>query len=116
MSLPLKTKDKLAIIHNGSFHNIDSGIIRYEQGDKLNLTDNIALKALKNFHFTQLDGSINYGYNSDGNLAKHPVKVHLIGANPDLYGGTPVELTLNLDIDFSEVIQLIENLLFTQSD
>jgi len=90
--IPTSLKKGTLIVKDGTFHSVEKGIIKYStelassEGD-----ENIALKALENFHYQTLDGTMSY--NEDG---YYKIKLHLLGANPELYDGYPVDFTLNL--------------------
>jgi hypothetical protein len=95
-TLPFSLKNGMIIIKDGSFKALDKGLIKYTYTYTYTDTDsdkeeNIALKALKNFHYESLDGT--FSYNEEG---LYHIKLHLLGTNPDLYGGYPVDFILNL--------------------
>ena len=92
LTLPLQSVGGKLVIKDGQFVSQKPGIIKYDSGVNLNESENIALKALQNFQYTQLDGAINY--DEEGNYL---LKIHLVGANPDLYDGYPVDFTLNIN-------------------
>ncbi|MCP4270443.1 MAG: hypothetical protein GY781_00545, partial [Gammaproteobacteria bacterium] len=91
-NIPASLKNGTLIVKDGTFQAEENGIIKYSteltssEGE-----ENIALKALENFHFQTLDGTMSY--DEDG---FYKIKLHLLGANPDLYDGYPVDFTLNL--------------------
>ena len=90
--LPVKTEEGAFVVKDGKFNSVGEGIIKYSSGEALQESDNIALQALANFHYKQLDGAIDY--DSKGGYS---IKIHLLGANPDLYDGYPVDFVLNLN-------------------
>ncbi|WP_196139912.1 YdbH domain-containing protein [Aliikangiella sp. G2MR2-5] len=89
--LPLKQKGDAIVIENGLFKSKGDGIIKYDTGQDLSGSQNIAFKALQNFHYNELDGTLNYN-NETGYL----IKIHLLGSNPDLYDGRAVDFTFNI--------------------
>jgi len=90
--IPTSLKNGTLIVRDGSFQAEEKGIIKYStelassEGE-----ENIALKALENFHYQTLDGTMSYDENGF-----YKIKLHLLGANPELYDGYPVDFTLNL--------------------
>lgn len=91
-TIPIEGEGLALTVKNAEFKNIDKGVIKYLSGDELQQTQNIALQALANFHYTELDGTLDY--DKDGN---YKIKLHLLGSNPDLYDGYPVDFVLNLN-------------------
>ena len=77
-------------------------MVRYSSSISAAPTDNIGLSALENFHFTELDGTIDY--NPDGS---YRLKVHLAGSNPDLYNGYPIALNLNIGGMLPEAFEVL---------
>ncbi|RKZ99781.1 MAG: hypothetical protein DRQ47_10485, partial [Gammaproteobacteria bacterium] len=99
--LPISLEDGSLTVTDGSFKAIGDGLIKYNTelgADQVN--DNIALKALENFHYKSLDGNIDY--NKEG---LYHIKLHLLGANPELYDGYPVDFVLNLDGELSGIFK-----------
>ena len=91
----------MIIIKDGNFKALDKGIIKYTYTDTdSGEEENIALKALKNFHYESLDGT--FSYNEEG---LYHIKLHLLGSNPDLYDGYPVDFILNLRGELSGVFR-----------
>ncbi|WP_251358773.1 YdbH domain-containing protein [Kangiella sp. TOML190] len=88
--LPIKISDKGPSIVDGSFKSNAAGIIKVNTG--ASAQTNIAFQALQNFHYQELSGVINY---SESEIYR--LKIFLKGANPDLYDGFPIELTLNVE-------------------
>jgi len=99
MTVPVSTQEDAVIIRNATFSNVTNGVIQYTSEQAQAVSDNIALQALRNLHYSQLSGSINH---LRGN--QHRITLRVIGKNPDLQDGRPIDLTLNLDIDFSELL------------
>ena len=101
--LPIAQQGKKYIVKNGHFTSNKTGIIKYDSGqEQIDVEANIALHALQNFHYEKLDGTINY--DRDGAYA---IKLHLLGSNPSLYDGYPIDFELNLSGELSDVFQSV---------
>lgn len=101
LTLPFSTVNGAIDVTNARFKSREGGVIKYDSGDSAEIDNNIALLALKNFHYTQLDGRIDY---NDGN-GKYLIQIHLLGSNPDLYDGYPVDFTFNINGSLSGVFK-----------
>ncbi|MBV1908941.1 MAG: YdbH domain-containing protein [Kangiellaceae bacterium] len=99
-TLPVSTKKGQLTIDKGMFKATREGIIKYSNGEPESDDENIALKALRNFHYTSLDGDVSY--NETG---QYIINLHLQGANPSLYGGHPIDFELNLKGELSGVFR-----------
>lgn len=100
-SLPITLKGGVVTVTDGTFKALDKGIIKYNYTDSEPEEDeNIALKALRNFHYDSLDGT--FSYNEQG---LYHIKLHLLGSNPELYDGYPVDFILNLNGELSGVFR-----------
>ncbi|WP_444996119.1 intermembrane phospholipid transport protein YdbH family protein [Aliikangiella sp. IMCC44359] len=99
LELPLKSQKQNIVVNNATFNNIEQGVIKYKVGS-LGPSDNIALKALSNFHYQQLDGTINYDQ-----YGKYKIKLHLLGSNPELYDGYPIDFILNLNGKLDDIFK-----------
>ncbi|TQV89210.1 intermembrane phospholipid transport protein YdbH family protein [Aliikangiella coralliicola] len=91
LNIPVKNDGDKIVVENATFKSLNKGIIRYSTGTPLDESSNIALKALENFHFTELSGDFGYDKNE-----QYHIKIHLLGNNPDLYDGYPVDFVLNI--------------------
>ncbi len=90
--IPLTMQSGSFIVQDGTFKAEGKGIIKYTSDHTSSKgEENIALMALKNFHFTSLDGTLSYNQSGE-----YRIKLHLLGSNPDLYDGYPVDFSLNL--------------------
>ncbi len=99
--LPLRVGSGSVTVDKGRFKAIGPGLIKYSSGqDESAVEENIALQALKNFHYKELDGTLSYNKSSE-----YHIKLHLLGANPDLYDGYPVDFVLNLKGELSGVFR-----------
>lgn len=87
--LPLSASSAGVSISGGGFRSAGRGVIRYRGPAP---ATNVGLRALENFLFESLDGTIDYS--ADG---AYTIGVVLNGHNPDLYGGHPVRFRLNLN-------------------
>ena len=58
------------------------------------------MKALENFQYETLRADINLSTN-----AESAVRVHLLGSNPDVYEGRPIEFNLNLTGGLGQILQ-----------
>lgn len=86
------------------------GVIRYTGDERLstlaksNPNVNLLVKALDDFHYDLLEAKIDYA--PDGQLL---AKVSLQGRNPELEGGRPVHLNINLE---ENILTLLRSLQF----
>jgi hypothetical protein len=100
------TKEGEAMIRNGTLTTQGGGTVRYtptaesplQKGGSLQ-TD-ILLGALENFHYEQLDITINSTTTNELEVA-----MHVKGRNPELYDGQTIELNINLSGNLFDVIQ-----------
>ena len=60
----------------------------------------LVMKALENFQYETLRADINLSTN-----AESAVRVHLLGSNPDVYEGRPIEFNLNLTGGLGQILQ-----------
>jgi len=101
LTLPVGMNNEEYFITNGRFKATEKGLIKYTRGAEESLeSENIALQALRNFHYESLDGTLDYNQNGE-----YRIKLHLLGANPDLYDGYPIEFDLNLNGELSGVFK-----------
>ena len=90
ISLPVGSDQNGFHVKDGTFSSTGPGRLAYMKEGFA--ASNIGLKALENFQFKDLSGTLNY--QSDGNYV---LTIHLDGKNPDLYGGHPVVFNLNVN-------------------
>jgi hypothetical protein len=102
ISLPAGSQGSKLYVQNGVFRANGPGVLSYSGSISAAPVDNIGLSALENFHYTELDGTIDY--HSDGS---YQLMVHLAGSNPDLYDGYPVALNLNIDGMLPEAFEVL---------
>jgi hypothetical protein len=90
MTLPVGS-DKTGIhVKHGTFTSNGGGRLAYTRAGVAG--SNIGLKALENFLYKSLSGTVDY--QSDG---AYVMTVRLEGSNPDLYQGHPVVFNLNIN-------------------
>ncbi len=90
ISLPVGSDQSGFQIKNGTFRSTGPGRLAYTKEGIAG--SNIGLKALENFQYKELSGTLNY--EADGNYV---ITIRLDGKNPDLYGGHPVVFNLNVN-------------------
>lgn len=100
MTVPMEMNKDVVTVKDGKFSAVAKGLIQYTSGDDKTSEENIALKALENFHYKELDGE--FSYNDNG---EYKIKLHLLGSNPDLYDGYPVDFTLNINGTLSGIFR-----------
>ncbi|HEX5078899.1 MAG TPA: YdbH domain-containing protein [Geminicoccaceae bacterium] len=104
--LPLRFAQGAAIIDGGELAATRPGVLRYaaasapaalrSAGEGVDLL----LQALENFHYEVLRLTL------DGRTdAAMDIGLHLAGANPDLYGGHPVEFNLDLEGELANILR-----------
>ncbi len=102
ISLPAGSRGSSLYVRNGIFHTNGPGILSYTGSVSNAPVENIGLAALENFHYSELDGTIDY--NADGS---YQLMVHLAGSNPDLYDGYPIALNLNIGGMLPEAFEVL---------
>ncbi|WP_142848469.1 YdbH domain-containing protein [Telmatospirillum sp. J64-1] len=96
-SIPVAIQDAQVIISDGILRSNGPGILRYRPSEPPpglaagGGSVDLMLQALDNFHYRDLYMTLN-GRAGEEMLAT----LHLAGANPDLFGGYPVEFNLNV--------------------
>jgi len=91
-SLPITLDQSCLAIHDAIISSDGPGIVRYQPALGTDNDQNIALKALDNFHYKHFKANLDYAANGD-----YAIKIRFNGNNPDLYEGHPIEFNLNLD-------------------
>ena len=102
ISLPAGSQGSSLYIRNGIFRAKEPGVLNYAQSMASSGADNIGLSALENFHYTELDGTLDY--QPDGS---YQIVVHLNGSNPELYDGYPIALSLNIGGMLPEAFEVL---------
>ncbi len=103
--IPLSFVDGEASIAGGQLATKDGGgVLRYVPGDvgaldEQEFSTGLFLDAVKNFHYDSISLSIDEGEAEDLRLG-----LQLRGNNPDLYGGAPLELNVNLEGPLQQVL------------
>jgi len=100
ISLPVSHDETGISIRNGTFRSTGSGHLAYTKEGVSG--SNIGLQALKNFQYQDLSGTIDY--QADGTYL---ITVHILGNNPDLYGGHPVVFNLNINGSLPELFEAL---------
>ena len=105
-TLPITVAGAEAVIHDGELVSDRPGWVRYRPdqapaalqagGENVNLL----LQALQNFRYQELRLGIDG--RTDGDM---DVRLHIAGANPDLYDGYPIEFNLNLEGALADVLR-----------
>jgi hypothetical protein len=90
ITLPAGGDENGIYIKDGTFQSTVPGHIAYLKEGMAG--SNIGLQALENFQYKDLSGTIDY--QSDGTYI---IVVHLVGKNPDLYGGHPIKFNLSIN-------------------
>jgi len=90
ISLPVGSDATGIHIKNGVFGSTGPGRLAYTKDGLAG--SNIGMRAIENFQFKDLSGTLNY--QSDG---AYLMAIRLDGKNPDLYGGHPVVFNLNIN-------------------
>ncbi|PCJ57835.1 MAG: hypothetical protein COA65_08805 [Rhodospirillaceae bacterium] len=99
--LPVSFESDGVTVDEGHFKATEKGIIKYTSGQEdSGVEENIALQALKNFRYDELDGWLSYN-----KAGEYHIKLHLLGANPDLYNGYPIDFVLNLRGELSGIFR-----------
>jgi len=102
ISLPAGSQGSSLYVQNGIFRASGPGILSYSGSISAAPVENIGLSALENFHYSELDGTIDYS--PDGS---YQLMVHLAGSNPDLYDGFPIALNLNIGGMLPEAFEVL---------
>jgi hypothetical protein len=100
IELPLSITNGGIVVEDGTFATQKPGILKYSTTEVVSDDENIGLKALRNFHYQSLDGTLSYG--EHGN---YRIKLHLLGSNPDLYDGYPIDFVVNLNGELSGIFR-----------
>ena len=105
-TLPLTINENGVIVADGKLEATDAGILRYRPDETPSALKaggesiGLVLQALEDFRYDALDISLDG--RTDGET---DIKLHLRGANPDLYDGHPIEFNLDLEGDLANLIK-----------
>ncbi len=104
--LPVRISGSEAVIEGGELETDRPGWLRYRPaaapgalqagGENVSLL----LQALENFHYEAL--RITLDGRTDADMA---IGLHVRGANPELYGGYPIEFDLNLEGELANILR-----------
>jgi len=102
--LPLTITPQGILIKDGQLRGATPGTIIYNPTKQPSFATGEAglemlLKVVKNFHFKSLSIQI-----SKETAKETQLQLHIKGANPDYYSGTPVNLNLNLSLPLQEML------------
>jgi Dicarboxylate transport len=105
-TLPVRIEDGVAAIEGGALETDRPGWLRYRPAEPPTALQagganvNLLLQALENFHYEALRITL------DGRTdAAMDIKLHVRGANPELYGGYPIEFNLNLEGELANILR-----------
>ncbi len=105
-SLPVRIMNGVAVIEAGEFATAGPGWLRYRPTERLTALEagganvSLLLQALENFHYEALRITL------DGPTdAEMDIKLHVRGANPELYDGHPIEFNLNLRGELANILR-----------
>lgn len=105
--LPVSLRGADVFIENGQLRGSEAGgWLRYRPDDSVDAMGGgnegfaLALSALENFHWTELELTLN-GNTRDDSV----VTFHIAGANPDYLDGHPVEFNLKLDAKLADLLR-----------
>jgi hypothetical protein len=105
-SLPVRVRGGVATIEGGVLETDRPGWLRYRPAEPPAALEagganvSLLLQALENFHYEAL--RITLDGRTDAEMA---IKLHVRGANPELYGGYPVEFNLNLEGELGNILR-----------
>jgi hypothetical protein len=98
--LPVSNDQGGIAINNGTFRSTRAGRLAYTREGVAG--SNIGMRALQDFQYHDLSGTINY--QPDGNYL---IAVHLEGHNPALYDGYPIVFNLNISGSLPELFEAL---------
>jgi hypothetical protein len=87
--IPLDSEGDALVVKAGRFEARTPGSIRFRSAVP---AKNIGLRALENFQYDTLRGTL--GYDAEGG---YEISIHLLGRNPELYDGHPIRLNLTVN-------------------
>lgn len=102
--VPLRLEEDMISVENGVLQSTEAGVIRYVPalpiGPKGEGGLALLLDAVGNFRYETMGATVNGRTGED-----LEVVIRLSGANPDLYGGLPVALNINLSGNLDEILR-----------
>jgi hypothetical protein len=98
--LPVSNDQGGIAINNGTFRSTRAGRLAYTREGLAG--SNIGMRALEDFQYHDLSGTINY--QPDG---AYLIAVHLEGHNPGLYDGHPIVFNLNISGSLPELFEAL---------
>ncbi len=105
-TLPVKITGGIAVIAGGTLETDRPGWLRYRPAEPPSALEaggasvGLLLQALENFRYEALKITL------DGRTdAAMDIGLHVRGANPELYGGYPIEFNLNLEGELANILR-----------
>ena len=102
--VPLRLEEDMISVENGVLQSTEAGVIRYVPALPIGPEGEgglaLLLDAVANFRYETLGATVNGRTGED-----LEVVIRLTGANPDLYGGLPVALNINLSGNLDEILR-----------
>ncbi|MEM8590696.1 MAG: YdbH domain-containing protein [Pseudomonadota bacterium] len=102
-TLPTRLQGDAVFVDNGRLQTRGPGVIRYapqESGDVGEQGLQIFFDAVRNFHYERV--AVTLDGDSIGDLA---LGFEIVGNNPDLYGGYPIDLNVNVSGDLADILR-----------
>lgn len=102
-TLPTRLQGDAVFVDNGRLQTRGPGVIRYapqEGGTAGEQGLQIFFDAVRNFHYERV--AVTLDGDSIGDLA---LGFEIIGNNPDLYGGYPIDLNVNVSGDLADILR-----------
>lgn len=100
-NIPMLQIDSTVVIDEGRLSNTTKGHISYKIGaEGSSRLSNIAIQALQDFHYDEIDATLTYKVNGD-----YTILVRLEGRNPELYDGFPVAFNIDISGTLPELLQ-----------
>lgn len=105
-NIPIMLIDGMPMLNNAVLKVAEPGVISYTPNPDAasaisgNAGAELLLKALKDFHFTMLELTMNSQDNSTMNAL-----LKIQGSNPALYDGKAIHLNINLTIDYADLLR-----------
>ena len=101
--MPVRLSGETIAVDNGRLQSRGPGTIRYtpqEAGEVGDQGLQIFFDAVRNFHYDRVAVTMNG--DSVGDLA---IGFEIAGNNPDLYGGYPIDLNVNVSGDLADILR-----------
>lgn len=102
-TLPTRLQGDAIFVDNGRLQTRGPGVIRYAPQDAGTVDEQglqIFFDAVRNFHYERV--AVTLDGDSIGDLA---LGLEIVGNNPDLYGGYPIDLNVNVSGDLADILR-----------